>query len=372
LLSLLPGALLVLTLLGIGLRHGAPAWQACVGAVLLTVLPVLGLGSLARNHGLVLLAAMWVWPALALLAMPTWFPGERAAGMSEGCAWLAMPLGEDWTGRAGRLGLRMGELLGEEKPLVVATPIEPIQTPAPGTEDTPASEPEPGIVVLPYEGDGSSMRVQVSIDGPDDSHQIQLLFDTGATFTTLDRGTLLGFGVTIPEDAPRARFQTANGPMESPMVLLDRIWLGEHAIDGVTVAVCDDCSQGESAGLLGLNVTKQFDVSMDHELQEIVLEPADVVDRLLDVTHWLDLGGEVSTWATGRVELELTGQNRAPRKIRQVVIEVECTSTSFSVELDDIPALGSASTRLELPRGVKCGSSRLVPRTAAWAALPTR
>lgn len=374
LLSLLPGLLLIVGLMGIGLRQGAPPWQACVGALLLTALPVLGLGSLFQHRGIVLVAAMWLWPVLGLLAMPAWFPGQRAAGLSEGFAWLALPLGDTWTGRAGRMGQTLGELLGREEPLRVATPIEPEPTPAPAEsadgEADPDSTPAPeddGTIVLPYEGDGSSMRVKVTFDGPGFSEEAQLLFDTGATFTTLDRSTLQGYGVTIPADAPIARFQTANGQVESPMVLLDRIWLGERAIEGVTVAVCDDCSQGQTVGLLGLNVTKQFHVSLDHEVQEITLEHGDGgADRHLDITHWLDIEGQATRWPTGRVVVALTGTNRSPRPIGQAVVEVECPSRSFAAQLDGIPASGTGKTEFELPRGTSCDTYRVILRTATW------
>lgn len=378
LVSTLPGALLIVALLGIGLRHDAPPWEACVAAALLTVLPVLGLGSLFRHRGIVLVAAMWLWPLLSLLALPTWFPGERVAGLSEGFAWMALPLGETWTGRAGRMGEGLGGLFGDEEPLVVATPIEIEPRPetgatVAGSEPTPTPDPDDGTIVLPYEGDGGSMRVRVTFDGLGFSEELQLLFDTGATFTTLDRGTLEGFGVTIPADAPTAQFQTANGQVESPMVLLDRVWLSDRAIDGVTVAVCDDCSQGPTAGLLGLNVTRQFHVRLDHELQEITLEPGEGgSDRHLDITHWLNIEGQVTRWPTGRVVVELTGRSRAPRPIREAVVEVECPDSSFAVQLNDIPSQGTRTTRLELPRGTSCDSYRVILRTADWGAAPTR
>ena len=380
--SLLPGALLIVTLLGVGLRHDAPPWEACLSGALMTVLPVLGLSGLFGHRGAALMAAMWAWPVLALVALPTWFPGERTAGMSEGFAWLALPLGETWSGRAASVGDKLGGMLGAEESLPVARPLEVEGEPA-----TPAAEPAPqdvpgggavaadedhGAIVLPYEGDGSSMRVRVTFDGPEHSEELLLLFDTGATFTTMDRETLRGLGVNVPANAPTARFNTANGTMESPMVLLDRIWLGDRAIDGVTIAVCDDCRQGEAVGLLGLNVTAQFQARIDHDLQEVVLEEAEAADRHLDITHWLEIQGQVTRWPTGRVVVELTGTSRANRAIRQAVVEVECPSRSFAAELSDFPPLGTRTTRFELPRGAACDSYRVILRTADWGKAPGR
>ena len=371
---MLPGALLIVALLGVGLRHGAPPWEACVTAALLAVLPVLGLGSLFGHRGVVLVAAMWLWPLLGLLALPTWFPGERTAGLSEGFAWLALPLGETWSGRAASFGEDLGGLLGQEGALAVATPIEepadrasPPSVAEPAEASTPSLDEPLGAIVLPYEGDGSSMRVRVTLDGPEHSEELLLLFDTGATFTTLDRETLRSLGVTVPSDAPTARFNTANGTMESPMVLLERVWLGDRALDGVTVAVCDDCRQGEAVGLLGLNVTAQFQVRIDHELAEVVLETVEGgADRHLDITHWLHIEGQATRWPTGRVVVELTGVSSADRAIRQAVVEVECPERSFAAELADFPPRGTRTTRFELPRGTSCETYRVILRTADW------
>jgi predicted aspartyl protease len=381
-LSALPGALAAIALLGIGLRHGAPPWEASLTALLLIALPIVGLGSLFRHHKAVLLLAMWAWPIVALLAMPRWFPGERGAGLSEGFAWLALPLGESWSGRAASVGGRIGELMGGGDELVVATPIEPPVRPVRGAEAehagageaiadgelAPESTPEqPGRVVLPYEGDGRSMKVAVTFDGPDVSEELTLLFDTGATFTTMDRGARIKLGVPIPAGAPTATFQTANGQVDSPLVLLDRVWLGERAIQGVTVAVCDDCSSEGTVGLLGLNLSGQFHVTLDHELQEIVLEADEGgADRHLDITHWLDIEGTATRYPTGRVVVELAARNRAHEAISEAVVEVECPDRSFAAEIAAIPSQGERHTRFELPRGTNCDSYRVILRTARW------
>ena len=67
-------------------------------------------------------------------------------------------------------------------------------------------------------------------------------------------------GVGVPPGSPTASFQTANGMMEAPLVLVPKLWLGDTPIENVTVAVCEACAQNGSAGLLGLTVTGQFQV----------------------------------------------------------------------------------------------------------------
>lgn len=368
-ISLLPIALVFVTMQGIGLRRELAPWEATLGAALLSILPALGISGIFRHHRAALVAGLWLWPVTLLIGLPRWLPGERGPGLAEGMAWAAMPFGETAASTAGRAGARLAELLGSDRELPMEiTPIATVELRPEG--ETPDERPprsEPGRIVLPYEGGGHSLRVLVTFDGPDFSEELPVLFDTGATFTTLDRGALQKLGVEIPADAPTARFQTANGQVESPMVLLDRIWLGDRAIDGVTVAVCDDCSQESTVGLLGLNVTNQFRVEVDHEAQEIVLEATPGVgDRHLDITHWLSIEGRATRWPTGRVVVELTARNTSIRDVDEAVVEVECPDRSFAVTLTSVPAGGQQSTRFELPRGTDCAEYRLVPRSGRW------
>jgi hypothetical protein len=232
--------------------------------------------------------------------------------------------------------------------------------------EEPLTDEGPRRILLPVEGEGRHLRVDVRFAGPQATATFPVLFDTGATFTTLDRGALASIGVTIPEGAPTATFQTANGEMQSPMVLVPSIQLGDRVIEHVTIAVCDACAQNGSYGLLGLNVTGQFQVTVDPELSEVVLEEREDDDRHLDVAHWLDIRAVAKRWPTGRVEVELTATNRAPVAVSEAVVEVACADRSFAVQVDDVPAGGQAQTKVSLPRDVECGQYTVVLRSGRW------
>ena len=45
-------------------------------------------------------------------------------------------------------------------------------------------------VVLPYEGSGSSLLVQISLEHGSRSQDVVMIFDTGASITTLDTETV--------------------------------------------------------------------------------------------------------------------------------------------------------------------------------------
>jgi|GEM_PF-803036 len=357
--------LAVASLVGVALLRGATLESAVLAGTTLVVLPMLAFVAAFRGHGFGFAVAVWAWPALLILGLPLYFPGERADALSEGVAWLALPLGEERSQQAGKLAGELGALLGDSAATTPATPAEEV-TPDPEPASAAEEPDEPGRTVLPIEGEGRHLKVEVRFEGPDQEAVLPVLFDTGATFTTLDRGALTALGVPIPTDAPTARFQTANGEMESPMVLVPRLWLADRPIEHVTVAVCDACAQNGSYGLLGLNVTGQFQVTVDNELAEVVLVEREDGDRHLDVAHWLQISAVARRWPTGRVEIELTARNRAPIEVSEAVVEVECASRSFAVQLDQVPAGGSGETTVSLPRDVECGEYSVVLRSGRW------
>ncbi len=364
-----------LLVLGLGLRRDLPPNTVVAGAVFATFMPVLAIaGSLRFRRGALGLAG-WFWCGLLLAGLPQYFPADRVAALGEGAAWLALPVGDERATAFGRMAEDFGDLAwGPDAQPGRATagslpvaPELPARPPRQTAEASPDEEPNSARIILPVEGQGHTLKVDVGFEGPAGRRDTSVLFDTGATFTTLDRQTLAALGVVVPADAPTARFQTANGEMESPMVLLDRVWLGDTKIEKVTIAVCEACSQNGSAGLLGLNVTGQFQTTFDPELQEVVLMPReDSGNRHLDIAHWLKIEGTAHTWPTGRVEVDVKVRNNAPYEVAQAVVEVECAENSFAVQLDAIPAGQERSTRVELPRRTNCSGYKLILRSAGW------
>ena len=371
--SLLPvlGALLVLV--GLGLRRGLDPALAVGAAAVLQLFPIfVGSAALRFRMGLGALVG-WFWSIVLMVGVSLYFPGERPAALGEGAAWLSLPLAGD---RAAELGQEVESLARLLEPDVADDAPAPATTPSPRALEVAATEPraavvplpaDDGRIVLPVAGSGASLKVDLDLEGPRGRATQPVLFDTGATFTTLDRTALAAMGVKVPADAPTASFQTANGRMEAPLVLLPRIWLGDRPIEHVTIAVCDACAQNGTVGLLGLNVTGQFQVTVNNEFGEVILEAReDSANRQLDITHWLDIAGVAQRWPTGRVEVEVTAVNRSPVAVAEAVVEVECADRSFAVQLDDVPAGAKRSSKVELPRQSSCDEYRLILRSARW------
>jgi hypothetical protein len=194
-----------------------------------------------------------------------------------------------------------------------------------------------------------------------------MVFDTGATFTTLDRATLGRLGVSVPADAPTLRFQTAGGERESPLVLLPRIWVGGFAVEGVTVGVCEDCANDDSVGLLGLNVSRRFLVTVDQARQELILEPrTEVTDSTSDIQPWVSLEATATRFPDGRVEVAVDLANEGPRDLLGAEVLVACDQ-SWTVRMGPVPAGEGAAATVSLGLGATCADGYTVSLSrAAW------
>ena len=372
------------TLLGVGLARQLPAQGAMLFALVLTVLPILGLASPFRARAKVvpLALASWLWASGLLLATPLYFPDDQPEASRAGIAWLLAPLGPDRADAVARAGSdALVALLPAVEPLPMAEtlPAEPDEPRTPRSVpvgsatllDEPDADPvdgPTGRVVLPYEGAGRSMRVPVTLTGPGGEEELTMLFDTGATLTTLDRSTLGDLGIVVPSDAPVVTLQTANGQVDAPLVLLDAVWLGAERIRWATVAVCEACADGGVSGLLGLNVTGLFQVALDHEEREIDLTRRPKHgDRHEDVTHWVQLDSTARVWTDERIEVDVTAENRARAAMEGLTVEVACRDRSFAVALEPLAPGAARSTQVALPRGTDCREYRVQLREGRWS-----
>lgn len=370
----IPGLALLLlaftALLGLGVLRAAPTWAVVVSAAAVVFLPVIAVGVAGRGRLEVLATSALVWPLAVLLFLPTYFPGERTAGVSAGMAFWGAPWGADASMQAAQVGDVVGALLGPELMAGKPPPPELVAAPeAPPSVGAPAplvSWQEGDTLSLPYEGEGRSLRIPVVFEDQGVERELWMLFDTGATYTTLTRDALALLGVRVPADAPVVELHTANGAAEAQLVLLDRVWLGGFPVEGVTVAVCDLCGSDDSRGLLGLNVSGQFTVTVDPGQRMLILEPQVAPGRPLDLAHWVDLQATATAYTDGRVEVEVTGDNLSERDIALVDVSIECQDAVFETQLDALIPGEQAATQVSLPRGTNCDPYRIRLTGGRW------
>jgi hypothetical protein len=371
LLLALPVALLALALgIGVGmLREGAAVLVS--GLALVAVFGPAALpAALSPDRLAAYSAGLLGWSAVLILAFPTYFPAERAHALTAGLGALGQVVS---AAPPPSLGPRLDALLPGDDGKPPAAPAEPAP-PEPAPRPRPTREvvervvsADPSdVVVLPYEGRGSSLKVPVDLEGEDgEVLEVMMLFDTGASFTSVDRATLDALGVDVPRDAPEVVVRTANGERSTPLVLIDRVWLGGLAIEGVTVGICDSCAHDDEVGLLGLNVSGRFLVTVDQETREIHLQPRASADRTADIRYWVEPSARATRWDDGRIEVEVSLANSAPRTVRDAVVRIDC-GEAFTARFPPVAPGDEEEVRVGLPDGTDCAGYTVALESASW------
>ena len=360
LLVLLTGLLALSLYLGAGVLRGATPGALSAFAGLLVVVPTAALMGAFRRVGPAAIGLGALWPIGLMLGFPLFFPGERAGALHTGLSAVGLPF-------------------GVIPPLALSARIDG-GLPVFGDAHPPPSAAEPLVlssapstllgadqVALPFEGEGRTLSIPVTVEGAGGRDEdVWMLFDTGATLTTLDSKTLAKIGVRVPSDAPEVSMHTAAGERTTRLALVNRVWVGGLAVDGVTVSVCDECAGDSSVGLLGLNVSGRFLATVDHQRSELVLEPqVGVENRALDIGHWLDLGATATRWPDGRVDVEVRVKNRSPRAVALASVAIACDKTWLAT-VNDLSAGESDSVVVSLPVGSTCEGYTVRLERAVW------
>lgn len=369
----------ILGLVGIGLMRHGPGVLIALGAVALVALPARALRFKKKDAEKPTMvatgASMMLWSTAVVVAMPMYFPGEREDALSLGFAALS-----SWTD--GRVDESWGKAIHRWTPAIdgaKAVPeaaFESLPPPPPPVKKAPQAKregpkkPEPQAhsdeVVLPTEGRKGSLKVPVTVEGPKGQLEVSMLFDTGATLTTLDRRTLKQIGVRIPKDAPKMTMQTAAGPQTTSIVTLDRLWVGGLEVNGITVSVCDPCAAGGTVGLLGINVSERFLVTVDGARQEVALTTRqDHTDRVGDVAPWIALDAEGTRWPDGRSEVIVEAENRSRRWVEKMTVAIRCEQTRFA-EIHDVGPGQIGRVEVSVDAGANCASFAVELVRAEW------
>ena len=364
-------------LLGAGMLRSGPVWLVALAAVALVMLPARALASSARRgEGTGFMASgvsLFGWSLAVLIAFPMYFPGERQASLSLGLAAME-PFGQgyitkDW---AGPIHEWLPSVEGTRKPPKPAA-TETVSKPPPAKAETPRKDRPPVVAapaedetVLPTEGRSGSLKIPVTIEGARRSADVTMIFDTGATVTTLDRATLRKIGVSIPRDAPVMKFHTAAGPRETQLVMVDKVWVGGFEVEGVSIAVCDACANGDAVGLLGLNVSERFLVTVDGAREELVLSPrAGATNRSTDIAPWVKLDAEAARWPDGRTEVILEAENTSDRWIERLTVAIQCDATRYA-DITDIGPDAIGHVEVSIAAGTNCESFQVSIDSAVW------
>jgi hypothetical protein len=238
--------------------------------------------------------------------------------------------------------------------------------PTPQILEAPSRALADGEIALPYEGDGRRLTMPVVFEQAGRTSELYLLLDTGATYTSVPTAVLEGLGVRLRADAPEVTMQTAGGERKARLALLDRVWLGDLAVDGVAVATCDDCRVSDAVGLLGLNVAGGYNLSIDADRHEVVFTPRAEFDRALDIRWFTTLTPKFRRHPTGDVEVSLAWNNPTRRAISQGSVEIRCDDSTWTLPLGAVDAGAEVLFDRDLPAHTPCDRYSYQLKGARW------
>ena len=202
---------------------------------------------------------------------------------------------------------------------------------------------------------GSSRRtVPATVVGPSGRQDVIFLYDTGATYTTLDMETAAAIGLDFNTATVELETRTANGVVTRPLMLLPEVRIGQHTVRNVAVSQCDSCRDGELIGLLGLNVLQEFATNVSPDGRQVTLIPASSgAGRMLSLKAFI----EASLMRSGKIAVT----NQCDRSMVGVVIEL--------VQRD---RAGKVAARVRTPHFSVAGGASESVDTDLSRLMPTR
>lgn len=179
-------------------------------------------------------------------------------------------------------------------------------------------------LTLAFERRGNAIVVPVRLTNGDDSVDVKMIFDTGATLTTIDSPTLEKLGLAQDHRNPTISVHTANGTVQRQIMTLDKIAIESAAVPGgLTVSLCEPCARGDVVGLLGLNYSRHFQVILDTDAGKLRLKrKRPSPGHLADIRPFVSFK-EINGIRRGKsLEVSLTLHNDSDRAIEEAVVAV--------------------------------------------------
>lgn len=359
LISLVLVGIVYVELTGLAIHREVPPWFIPFSVTFLVFCPGFMTAAIATKHRFKwLVYSLFIWCAGLFFLLPFYFPNESHDAIKTGVLTLGSQELLDWV-------LPYIPDLEENRSLLPTPKTRVVQaetTPEPVTElDLQDHE-----IALPFDGEGRRLGVPVVFDQKDRTLELYMMLDTGATYTTLSKETLAELGVEVDATNPVIELHTANGMREAALVLLDRVWLGDLPLEGVAIAVCDDCVTSDTHGLLGLNVANRYNMTIDADRKEVIFSRRKDLDRILDVRHFVRLSTQFSRGFGRRVEVTMTLKNLSNQDIQAAQARVSCDADRWILDIDPPSAYEERKTKLALPPHNPCDHYQFALHAAQW------
>lgn len=319
-------------------RRRVPGAAALIALVNLVVLVVLvGLAGSRTQRAVAVRGAWWVRATAVALGAGAEAPLVVAAERAAQLVAEALPFGNG----AVRSGRRVEKVQVERRPRRPAVEREaPAEASATdlaaageghrvleggGDSDEAEAAGDDGVRV-PFERKGSGIVVPVTLIGPEVRVAVKMLLDTGATLSTINARTLGRLGLYVTSSDATVVMSTANGRVQRTLTVVEGAALGGSEVQGgLTVALCEECVVGDVVGLLGLNFTRHFRLTVDQsggELSLVAKQPGP--GHLFDIRPFVKLTNVEGVRISERdgvdavFKVALRVHNRSPRALRGV------------------------------------------------------
>jgi predicted aspartyl protease len=351
-------ALMYSVLVGLGVHRYADPIVVCLGSTVLLFGPPLLAAFGARRPVHAMLHTSYIWSLALFLLMPVYFPGERAQALQTGLSLVGIDTSQTSLLSAiqslpDNPGLHVPQVAREAATLVDDAP--PLTFRISDTQ-----------MALPFEGRGRSMTIPVVFRHGNRELEVQMMLDTGATYTTLPRQLLEELNVSGSATPPALTLHTANGTREADIHLVDQIWLGDLSLENIAVTECESCEYDDSVGLLGLNITGGYNLNIDADQRIVTLEERPSFSRHLDIKPFVKLNARFRELRSGRVEIDASVQNPTDLYVSEVVAAVQCAGETWTVPIGPIEPGDKVMEQRLLPEHMDCEQYTISMHSARW------
>lgn len=135
-------------------------------------------------------------------------------------------------------------------------------------QDTPPQVSVTEVVGIPLQRSGNHFIVGAK---PAQGRRIRLLIDTGASLTIFTPEVLEQQGIRYKATGRSGVFNTANGPVQAPIYILDALSVGDWQVNQLEIGILDLGSRSGIDGLLGMNFLRHFQFFIDQNEAQLRL-----------------------------------------------------------------------------------------------------
>ena len=118
---------------------------------------------------------------------------------------------------------------------------------------------------------GNLLLLRASLSNPQESRIVQLLLDTGSSFTVLPSGVLTEIGCNLQQPGQQVSVIAAGGMIRAPKTIVPQFNCLGRLIDNFSVVALDLPVRSPAAGLLGMDFLITVGAVIDVKKGEFLL-----------------------------------------------------------------------------------------------------